>query len=53
MEPVSYTHLDVYKRQGEMVFFIPWRVVADDSGAATSRPARAAWVVQRLLAARW
>ena len=28
-------------------------LVAEDSGALLARPARAAWVVQRLLAARW
>src|SRR6202051_3549727 len=44
-----------------LVLFIPWRVGAEESGAAkygfgrrdAARPARAAWAVQRLLAARW
>src|SRR5271169_40144 len=43
------------------VLFIPWRVGAEEAGAAqngfgrrdAARPARAAWAVQRLLAARW
>jgi hypothetical protein len=36
-----------------MVFFIPWRVVAEHSGAAPLDLLGPAWVVQRLLAARW
>src|SRR5450432_4119080 len=44
-----------------LVLFIPWRVGAEQAGAAkdgfggcdAARPARAAWAVQRLLAARW
>src|ERR1035437_1345495 len=48
-------------RAGGMVLFIPWRVGAEESGAAkygfggcdAARPARAAWAVQRLQAARW
>src|SRR5664279_3076775 len=44
-----------------LVLFIPWRVGAEEAGAAkygfgrrdAARPARAAWAVQRLLAARW
>src|ERR1035441_7932009 len=45
-------------RAGGMVLFIPWRVGAEESGAAkygfggcdAARPARAAWAVQ---AVRW
>src|ERR1035437_4505864 len=48
-------------RAGGLVLFIPWRVGAEESGAAkygfggcdAAGPARAAWAVQRLLAARW
>src|SRR5450759_1146299 len=46
---------------GALALFIPWRVGAEESGAAKeafggalpARPARAAWAAQRLLAARW
>jgi predicted DNA-binding ribbon-helix-helix protein len=37
---------------GELAFFIPWRWWPRFRRGA-SRPARAAWLVQRLLAARW
>jgi hypothetical protein len=48
-------------RAGSLYPFIPWRVGAEESGAAkygfgrrdAARPARAAWAVQRLQAARW
>ena len=38
---------------GEMVFFIPWRVVAEDSGAAHLDLLGPAWSVQRQLAAQF
>jgi hypothetical protein len=46
---------------GALALFIPWRVGAEESGAAkeafggalSAQPARAAWAAQRLLAARW